>query len=515
MLSVLGLLAVTLVAVIAFQWVSGQWWVNKELEREARDVSRHFSLKFADDPNPDDHERIVRLVDIANSDPHIAFIVVRDANGEVVHTNVTDPVAFAEFSRVLATCEQGPVCPTCKSFPIRAGNDSRGRGATASLWTRHDELFGSVTVGIIDPAYHAIGAQLVRTGVVAGLAVGVVAIPLVAMGARRLAAPLRRVALAAEHLAAGRSPEPVPSGGSVEITSLASSFNRMAGELDAATRDLRAANDRLESTVRDRTRELRRVNARLELELTERARFFRAMSHDLGAPLRNIAGAITLLRQRHARSMPHDALEVFDRVERSVELELGMLRELLEISRLGAVEERPEPVETGSIARALAQTFDHDLKTRAIELVIRDPMPVVHVEGARFRQALQNLIDNAIKYMGDRPDRRVEISSRATPDAIEFSVRDTGPGIPAREHDAIFEVFRRASNAPRNVKGVGVGLAAVKAIVERWGGTIRVESAEGSGSRFIFTVPPERLVSLGTGATARARSENPESTRHA
>lgn len=515
MLSVLGLLGVTLVAVIAFQWLWGQWWVNKELEREARDVSQHFALKFSDDPDPDDHERIVRLVDIATSDTHIAFLAVRDARGDVIHTNVSDPVAFDEFVRVRARCEHGPVCPTCKSFPIRARNEARGQGATASLWTRDDDLFGSVTVGIIDPAYHAIGAQLVRTGLVAGLAVGVFAIPLVAMGARRLAAPLRRVALAAEHLAAGRSPEPVPSGGSLEINSLATSFNRMAGELDAANRDLRAANDRLESTVCDRTRELRRVNARLELELAERARFFRAMSHDLGAPLRNIAGAITLLRRRHARIMPDDALEVFDRVERCIDLELGMLHELLEISRLGAVEERPEPVETGAIARALVQTFHHDLKSRAIDLLIHEPMPVVHVESARFRQTLQNLVDNAIKYMGERPERRIEIGARALPDAIEFSVRDTGPGIPAREHDSIFEVFRRASGTPRDVKGVGVGLAAVKAIVERWGGTIRVESAEGNGSRFVFTVPPERLVSVGHAPPARAGSENTQSSRRA
>lgn len=515
MLAVLGLLAVTLVAVIAVQWLFGQWWIRSELEREARDVSRVFSLKFAENYGADHGREIERLAAIVMTDPHIAFLVVRDERGAIIHHASRDALAFTSFEHVHERCEHGPICPACELFPLRGHKGVPGQGATAPLWSYSDELFGSVTVGIIDPAYRAIGAQLVRVGVVAGLVVGVFAIPLVAMGARGLAAPLRRVALAAEHLAAGRSPDPVPSGGSVEINSLASSFNRMAGELDAATRDLRAANDRLESTVRDRTRELRRVNSRLELELTERARFFRAMSHDLGAPLRNIAGSITLLRKRHSRVMPSEANEVFDRIERSIDLELAMLRELLEISRLGAAEERPEPVETGSIARELAQTFDHDLKTAAISLVIREPMPVVSVEGARFRQALQNLLDNAIKYMGPRVERRIEIGANILRDSIEFFVRDTGPGIPAQEHDSIFEVFRRASNAPPGVKGAGVGLAAVKAIVERWGGTIRVESAGADGSCFTFTVPPERLVTVEHAAEPRPRSENPESTRRA
>lgn len=511
MLAVLALLAVTLGAVIALQTASGLYWMRRELEREATDVSKLFALKHRE-VGVQGGPSLERLADIAFHDPHVAFLVVRDAEGRAVAERIRDRVAFETFERVTRRCSENDlICAECKAFGMSGHKGSAGQASTQALWSASGELVGAVTIGIVDPAYHAMGMRLVRAGVVGGLAVGVIAVPLVAMGARRLGAPLRRVATAAEDLAAGKRPEPIVVRGPREVASLAESFNRMAGELDVATGDLRAANDRLESTVRERTRELRRVNARLELELGERARFFRAMSHDLGAPLRNIAGALLLLRKRHERSLPAEALDTFDRVEKSIELELGMLRELLEISRLGAAEERPEAVETGAIANDLRQTFDHDLRTRSIDLVVRAPMPVVSVEPARFRQALQNLVDNAVKYMGDSPVRRIEISARPSRDMIEFVVADTGPGIPPREHDRIFEVFRRASTTPQSIKGSGVGLAAVKAIVERWGGTIRVESELGHGSAFIFTTPAERLVSIddaGRWTENRAEAEN-------
>src|SRR5690606_31680253 len=205
---------------------------------------------------------------------------------------VRDPAAFADYARLIHGCDGAGICDRCESFPLRAHSGQLGHAASEALWTPSRDLRGVVVVGIVNPAYGAISAQLTRASVAAALVVGAIAIPLVAMGARRLAAPLRRVAEAAESLAAGRRPEPIPPGGPREVDSLASSFNRMASSLDRASREVHAANARLESTVQQRTAELRELNARLELELAERARFFRAISHDLGAPLRNIAGAV-------------------------------------------------------------------------------------------------------------------------------------------------------------------------------------------------------------------------------
>lgn len=512
MFAALSLLAATIASIIVIQALAGDWWIHKELEREARTVADDFALSFgAFAPDSPSAREISALVAMTLNDPHVCAVIVRGSDGSILHRTMRAPDPGEPLAEVFETCAEDVLCAACKAFPVRLRDGGLAFGASTALWTSDGAYYGVVTVVIHDPAYSAVGAQLVRAGVAAGLLVGLFAVPIVAMGARGMAAPLRKVAGAAEALASGRRPEPIPPAGPREVASLATSFNRMALALDATTRELHDANARLESTVRERTRELRRVNARLELELDERGHFFRAISHDLGAPLRNIAGAITLIRRRHADLLPQDALANLDLVERAIALELDMLRELLDITRLGATEERPEPVETLAIARDIARMFHHDLASRAIDLRIVEPMPVVRVEPARFRQVLQNLIDNAVKYMGDRPVKRIEVEARLGDSGAEFSVADTGPGIPPREHDTIFDVFRRGSNAPSGVKGAGVGLAAVKTIVQRWGGDIRIESEPGRGARFIFLVPPDRLVTLpGTppnpGATTGAGS---------
>lgn len=496
MLAVLALLAVTILAVVALQSRAGVWWLKQELHREARDVAKSFTNSFVRLDDPSDERQVDDLVALSFSDPHVAFVAVRNAEGEIISRQIRDAVAYSGYAAAVNECNDHLLCDTCASYSIQSSDGVSGHASGVTLWTPDEELFGVVTIGIVDPAFATIGKQLANAGLAAGLVVGAFAVPLVAMGARRLAAPLRRVAAAAESLATGGRPDALRRGGPREVDSLACSFNRMASSLDDASRELHEANARLESTVEQRTRELRTVNDRLQLELNERARFFRAMSHDLGAPLRNIAGSLVLIRKRHARELPEDTIQAFDRIERSVDLELRMIRELLEITRLGAAEERPEVVEAAGIVSDVRVTLQHELTAREIDFVAEAPMPVIRVEAARFRQVVQNLVDNAIKYMPDRAPRTITVSARFDEQGAEFTVADTGAGIPPKEQERVFEVFRRASNIPAHVAGAGVGLAAVKAIVERWGGAIRLESELGVGSRFIFSVPADRIVSI-------------------
>ncbi|MCH8193698.1 MAG: GHKL domain-containing protein [Planctomycetes bacterium] len=124
---------------------------------------------------------------------------------------------------------------------------------------------------------------------------------------------------------------------------------------------------------------------------------------------------------------------------------------------------------------------------KGISVRIAPAMPTVQFSDVQFTQILQNLISNAVKHM-DKPEGVIDVQGRDTSGFWEFSVADNGPGIPKKYHNRIFEVFQVL--APRDEKeSTGVGLAIVKKIVEAGGGQVWVESKEGEGSTFYFTLP--------------------------
>jgi signal transduction histidine kinase len=163
--------------------------------------------------------------------------------------------------------------------------------------------------------------------------------------------------------------------------------------------------------------------------------------------------------------------------------------------------------------------FAQDLESRQIRLVVDAPLPALDCERARLRQVFQNLIDNAIKYMGegspaggsaneglggDGRVKEIHVGCTVRADEAEFYVRDTGIGIEQEDLDKVFRVFRRGKNpAVQGVPGKGVGLASVKSIVETYSGTIWVESQLGRGSTFRFTINGKH-VSAPPAGDARA-----------
>ena len=112
-------------------------------------------------------------------------------------------------------------------------------------------------------------------------------------------------------------------------------------------------------------------------------------------------------------------------------------------------------------------------------------LPEIAADAPRIEQVLVNLIHNAIKFT---PRGSIQVGAKRADEAVEFSVRDTGIGIAEEDLDRIFERFYK-TNPARNKSGTGLGLAIAKHLVEAHGGHIRVESREGMGSRFYFTIP--------------------------
>src|SRR6185436_19531609 len=159
-------------------------------------------------------------------------------------------------------------------------------------------------------------------------------------------------------------------------------------------------------------RELEHVNKRLQAEMSEKEDFMRAVSHDLNAPLRNIAGMASMLAIKYADTLEKDALQRLDRIQKNVQVECELINELLELSRIKSRREKIERVDLHELVTAVSEGFSSDLETRGITLRIMAHLPVMRCERMRMRQVFQNLIDNGIKYMRENGPKEIRMGVR-------------------------------------------------------------------------------------------------------
>jgi signal transduction histidine kinase len=151
-------------------------------------------------------------------------------------------------------------------------------------------------------------------------------------------------------------------------------------------------------------------------------------------------------------------------------------------------------VDLEAIVKDLGDMFENDLRSKQIRLIQDTPLPPLTAERARVRQVLQNLIDNAIKYMGTGTTREIHVGCTVGALDAEFYVRDTGMGIDPADVGKVFNIFRRGRGAAvQDVAGKGVGLASVKSIIQMYCGRIWVESQPGEGSTFKFTIDGQHV----------------------
>ena len=224
----------------------------------------------------------------------------------------------------------------------------------------------------------------------------------------------------------------------------------------------------------------------LEAKNTELERFTYTVSHDLKSPLITIGGFTGFLEQDMLAGDLEQAREDMVHIKTAVARMQRLLDELLELSRIGRIMNPPEAVSFETIVREAVAVVRGRIEARGIQVEIAPGLPIVFGDQARLVEAVQNLVDNACKFMGDQPQPRIEIGVHPCDDKPVFYVCDNGIGIDPQYHNKIFGLFDKLD--PQS-EGTGIGLALVKRIVETYGGKIWVESQLGEGATFYFTLP--------------------------
>jgi len=225
----------------------------------------------------------------------------------------------------------------------------------------------------------------------------------------------------------------------------------------------------------------------LESKNAELERFTYTVSHDLKSPLITIKGYLGLLREDLHDNHRQTAEDDIDRIANAANRMEQLLDELLELSRVGRLTTPPRDIPLGDLASEAVELVSGQIKQRDVVVEIAPNLPIIHGDHARLLEVLQNLIDNAVKYMGEQKKPLINVGARTCEDGVICYVRDNGIGVDPLYHDKIFGLFDQLD---QRVQGSGIGLALVKRIVEVHGGRIWVESdGVGQGSTFCFNIP--------------------------
>ncbi len=312
------------------------------------------------------------------------------------------------------------------------------------------------------------------------LAVLVLGIYLMAL---RMAQPILAITQAAVRVTRGELDQKAPVWTDDEIGALARAFNSMVEQLASHYGEMSKKISQLEqaeNALNESLAELRAKNEELE-------RFNYTVSHDLKSPLVTIKVFLGYVQADLGSGNVDDALADLQRISEAADRMHQLLNDLLALSRIGRSQKAPETFSFEELVReAVDSVADREEQDR-VEIVIASALTEVHAERDRIRGVLENLVGNALKYMGPQTAPRVEIGVRQDAEEPVFYVRDNGAGIDPQYHDKVFGLFERLE---AHVDGTGVGLAIVRRVVEIHGGRIWIESEGlGHGSTFCFTLP--------------------------
>jgi signal transduction histidine kinase len=354
-------------------------------------------------------------------------------------------------------------------------------------YARKGDKIGIVRVGMTLSNAQAAVARRRNVVILMTLAILAIAVTMTGFLVARVISPILKLRDMTENIAAGELGQKIDIASGGEIGELASSFNAMSKRLKETTvskereRELAAAEHK-------RAEELAKSQEQLEAKTEELEAFVYTASHDLRAPLVSMEGFSSALLNDYKDKLDENGRHYLERISANVSQMSKLIQDLLELSRIGRVVGSQETIDIKETTEELKELFASQLEKRQINFHVKDELPRVKGDKNRIRQVLQNLISNAISYMGDEENPKIEVGYSSCDDKqCQLYVRDNGIGIEKEYQDQIFNIFTRLKDI--DTKGTGVGLSIVKKVVEHHGGKIWIESEKGKGATFWFTLP--------------------------
>jgi PAS domain S-box-containing protein len=225
----------------------------------------------------------------------------------------------------------------------------------------------------------------------------------------------------------------------------------------------------------------------LEQKNTELERFTYTVSHDLKSPLITIQGFAGLLEDDALNGDQLQMKKDIHRITAAADIMQTLLADLIELSRVGKIINPLQKIPFGTIVNEAVDLLAGPLAKRNVTVDVASSLPVVNVDHTRIREVMINLIENALKYLGDQTDPVIRIGADMNGETMVFFVQDNGIGIDSRYLERIFNLFERLDASEQ---GTGIGLTIVRQIIEVHGGKIWAESdGAGKGTTFRFTLP--------------------------
>jgi PAS domain S-box-containing protein len=214
--------------------------------------------------------------------------------------------------------------------------------------------------------------------------------------------------------------------------------------------------------------------------------FTYTVSHDLKAPLVTISGFMGFLEQDARKGDTEKLNKDISRINEAISKMERLLTELLELSRIGRMMNPPMDIPFAEVVNEALELVDGRLQAGRVQVEVEADLPSVYGDRARLVEVVQNLVDNAAKYMERQSDPKITIGVTKAEGKSVFFVQDNGIGIEPEQHNRVFGLFNKLDT---NSEGTGIGLALVKRVIEVHGGKIWVESRGiGTGSTFYFTL---------------------------
>jgi light-regulated signal transduction histidine kinase (bacteriophytochrome) len=253
-------------------------------------------------------------------------------------------------------------------------------------------------------------------------------------------------------------------------------------------KEIQRLNETLEQRVAARTRQLETINRELVFHLNEIEQFTYITSHDLQEPLRSLMNCSHLIAEEHAGKLGDEGNRCIEFISDSANRMSELVKGLLEYSLLGK-DSTMAHIDCNHIAGEVMSGLSGMIRERKANVSIQD-LPSINGYKKELSLLFRHLVHNAIKFQKKDIPAEIKISAQQLQNEWIFSVADNGIGIPEKDREKVFVIFKRLHNR-KDYDGTGIGLAYCKKIVELHGGKIWVESNKDVGSIFIFTIPIE------------------------